>query len=317
MIHIQYQKSNYLINKNETIFSTGEYKFLLIEVILTIFSPNIYFDGIDIVATQSFNNYELSFPLNFLLFSFVLIRLYKPLKLILFLTRYFDFRAGRISSMMGLKLDFVFAIKCILCKHQIIFVGSLLLLSILSFSLLMNIYEGPVFQILLQENSSSTNNFENFNNCLWFIIVTTTTIGYGDYYPVTNIARIVTVLSSIVGNICLSILTYATLCYFTTSDSENVLIKFISRIECKENLDKMSVCYFKCSVKFLLARNTLIKFLKDRPIEASNENFNVKISMSELQSNKREFEKIRTVYYNNLYSKIKYKREFKQIYQYY
>lgn len=276
-------------------------------------SPNIYFEGIEVTASKSFNNYELNFPLNFLLFPFVLIRLYKPLKLILFLTRYFDFRAGRISSMMGQKLDFIFAIKCILCKHQNMFVGSILIVATLCFSLLMNMYEGPAFYYLKQENQSSTNNFEKFNDCLWFIIVTTTTIGYGDYYPVTNLARIVTVLASIVGNICLSILTYATLCYFTTSISENSLIKFISRIECKENLDKISVSYFKSSVKYLLTRNSLVKFLKEKPINSSLLD---RINPSkEIQNNIKEFEKIRSLYYDCLYTKIKYKREFKQIYQ--
>lgn len=194
------------------------------------------------------------------------------------------------------------------------FVGSILVVATLSFSLLMNMYEGPVFQVLVQENSSSTNSFENFNNCLWFIIVTTTTIGYGDYYPVTNIARIVTILASIVGNICLSILTYAFLCHFTTTDTENALIKFISRIESKENLDKMSVSYFKSSVKYLFARNSLVRFLKEKPIDVENDIKN-KIPIKEVQANRREFEKIRKIYYNNLYSKIKFKREFKQIYQ--
>lgn len=290
-------------------FSTGDYKYLFIEIFLIVSSPNIYFDGITLTATKDFNNYELVFPLNFVVFPFIFIRLYKPLKLILFLTRYFDFRARRISSMMGLKLEYIFALKCLLCKRPSTFILTILSISTLSFSLLMNIYEGPVFGQLKLDSPSSTNSFESYYSCLWFIIVTTTTIGFGDYYPVTNVARIVTVMAAIVGNICLSILTYTTLCYFTISVQEQQLVTLISRLEYKSSLDHISAKFLKSSVKYLFARNALVKFLRENKIDLEGKD------ITKFKASNLEFKSIRDKYYQALYMKIEAKREFKRIYQ--
>lgn len=39
----------------------------------------------------------------------------------------------------------------------------------------------------------------NYPNCLWCILVTMATLGYGDYFPRTFPGRIVIILASIVG----------------------------------------------------------------------------------------------------------------------
>lgn len=316
MIHIEYDKSKFSINKNETIFSTGDYKYLIAEIILTAASPNIFYHGIDITVKESFNNYELVFPLNYLLFPFVFLRLYKPLRLILYLTKYFDFRADRISLMMGQKLEFIFAIKCLTYKNPTTSILIALSISILTFSLLMNMYEGPVFRQVVIDNPTSTNSFESYFNCLWFVIITTTTIGFGDYYPITNIGRLVTIMAAIAGSVCLSILTYTTLCYFTVTETEQHLITFISRIESKRALDKTSAVYLKASIKYLLARNCLVKFLKQNPVDLKLLSDQESKGINNSQTNNVDFNKIRDRYYAALYSKIKAKRDFKHIYQY-
>lgn len=48
--------------------------------------------------------------------------------------------------------------------------------------------------VLAFEQSAPGANIDNFSNALWWTIVTTATVGYGDYYPVTIYGRILSVL---------------------------------------------------------------------------------------------------------------------------
>ena len=51
--------------------------------------------------------------------------------------------------------------------------------------------------------------FGYYWNCFWCIIITMTTIGYGDYFPRTILGRSIIVLASISGVFMVSILVVA------------------------------------------------------------------------------------------------------------
>ena len=46
---------------------------------------------------------------------------------------------------------------------------------------------------------------QNFANCVWLIIITMTTVGYGDEYPTTFLGRIVSIMASITAVIMLAV----------------------------------------------------------------------------------------------------------------
>ncbi|TKD72188.1 potassium channel family protein [Pseudalkalibacillus hwajinpoensis] len=49
--------------------------------------------------------------------------------------------------------------------------------------------------------------FEHYGDALWWVIVTTTTVGYGDLYPVTAVGRIIAIFYMIVGISLIGIVT--------------------------------------------------------------------------------------------------------------
>jgi voltage-gated potassium channel len=61
--------------------------------------------------------------------------------------------------------------------------------------------------VLLFEENAKTSNIHNYPDALWWAIVTVTTVGYGDRYPVTEGGRIVAVILMLVGIGLIGVLT--------------------------------------------------------------------------------------------------------------
>jgi voltage-gated potassium channel len=57
---------------------------------------------------------------------------------------------------------------------------------------------GSLWMLRLEQNRPGTN-FEKASDALWYVIVTMSTVGYGDQFPVTNAGRILGVVIIIIG----------------------------------------------------------------------------------------------------------------------
>jgi len=49
------------------------------------------------------------------------------------------------------------------------------------------------------ESEAQPEKFEDFDNALWWAVVTMTTVGYGDVYPVTHIGKMFTIVMMLLG----------------------------------------------------------------------------------------------------------------------
>jgi len=75
-------------------------------------------------------------------------------------------------------------------------------MSIFLFMIAIRIFERPVTRALNEMGSSDSLDFGNFFSCFWFIIITMTTVGYGDLYPRTLLGRTLNIFISLYG-ICI------------------------------------------------------------------------------------------------------------------
>ena len=77
--------------------------------------------------------------------------------------------------------------------------------------------------ILGAERGVSGSNITNFGDAVWWAIVTTTTVGYGDYFPVTVTGRIVSGALMVLGISLIGVVTASVAAWFvrlTTAESE-------------------------------------------------------------------------------------------------
>lgn len=105
------------------------------------------------------------------------------------------------SKMNGFLPNSKFAIKAYLKYHSLIVLTLSFFISTLIFGWAVRQFE-RVTPPLIQ---TSIHKFDNFWNSLWCMVLTMTTIGYGDIYPSTHLGRLVTIIAGIWGVFVLSL----------------------------------------------------------------------------------------------------------------
>mmetsp|Transcript_17679 Transcript_17679/g.15492 ORF Transcript_17679/g.15492 Transcript_17679/m.15492 type:complete len:152 (+) Transcript_17679:499-954(+) len=121
-------------------------------------------------------------------------RLYMLFRLFDHYTVWTDERAMRVCKINGFTADSKFAIKAYLKYKSFIVLFISLVLSIVVFGFAVRLFERPFSE-----------DFDSVYNCFWNVIVTMTTIGYGDIYVQTHLSRLVIIAACIWGVFILSL----------------------------------------------------------------------------------------------------------------
>ena len=113
----------------------------------------------------------------------------------------FDNLANRLCRMYGSKSDFFFSLKCLFKDKPLLLIFIMFTCSSLIFG----------YAIYLAERNLSVDSYQpytanNFSNAIWLILVTTTTVGYGDYFPQTILGRLIIFIVAIWGTFIISIM---------------------------------------------------------------------------------------------------------------
>jgi potassium intermediate/small conductance calcium-activated channel subfamily N protein 2 len=110
------------------------------------------------------------------------------------LSKYYSPRADRISKMLGSRLSFTFAIKCNIKKQPLKVIITLTSVVTLILGLCIYIIESPV-----------QTTYARLKSCFWNILITITTVGYGDYHADSTLGRFIIVVAALFGTIIFSI----------------------------------------------------------------------------------------------------------------
>jgi voltage-gated potassium channel len=79
-------------------------------------------------------------------------------------------------------------------------------------------------------------NIHNFGDALWWAVVTVTTVGYGDTYPVTSGGRGVAVVLMLVGIGLIGVLTATVASFFVQESAEAEKSELIARLDRIESM---------------------------------------------------------------------------------
>mgnify|MGYP002144851069 CR=1 FL=1 len=232
---------------------SGSLKKIIFEIGIFITHPNPLTHDIELDMYLENYNYSYTHYLNDIFTVLCLLRIYFFLKLYLEMSDYYRPRGQRISKMNNVVSDLPLSMKALFYNKP---VTSYLLIFVLV--LFFTSFSFKVFErdVVIQTEDTKFQ-FDSYWNNLWVVVVTMTTVGYGDISPKSVFGRIIGIICCIFGTCLISMLvvTITNVVQFTPIE-ENVFI-MLKRVELKEEKDKLAT-------KLIIQYYKNMKNLKDK-----------------------------------------------------
>lgn len=168
------------------------------ELVLQLVAPYSFLQGYKYIEYVEAYDVEIQYEINELLLIFSLVRVYTLFKMYIYYVEILTPRSQRVCEMNGCESNMMFAIKFLIKSQPAQFVVYSLLLSTVIFGYMLHVVEGPMTEV-------SGQNYRNIFSCMWNVIITLSTVGYGELYPKTLFGRFIGIIICFWGVIILSI----------------------------------------------------------------------------------------------------------------
>jgi hypothetical protein len=218
---------------------------LLIKLLINLLHPTPFFIGIDVEIFNEKYNYKAVHSINSIMTVFCLIRLWCFFKFYLIYSDYFSPRSQRICQMNNFETSLNFSMKANMSKapqnaYLILF---LIILGFCSYSL-------RIFERVLDEVSGQ--NFSSFWNTIWSLIITMTTVGYGDYFPSSFLGRLIGIMACTCGIFLISMLIVTISNLLELTPIEENVFKIIRRIKLTQEKDEIASKFVTKYLKYMV-----------------------------------------------------------------
>ena len=219
-----------IISEKDGFFSTGLWKYCILEtIILGICDPpylNYFFTG-------TMENYIFAFSLGGLINIETLFKSYVILRVYSYFSKYMTDSANSICNNSEANSGVHFAFKCEL-KHRpftVLFITFISFIFIFGFSLrTFEYFSVPKGFIHGTFKKNDQDYLKDLINSIWLIIVTMTTVGYGDFFPTENFGRIIVILAYLVGALLVSMTVVSLAVISEFSEEEGRAYSIIKKI---------------------------------------------------------------------------------------
>jgi hypothetical protein len=219
--------------------------------------------------------YTIIYSIDDIITFFILLRLYSILRLFSHHSIYTQSLAERVCERHGQSADTIFALKSFMKDSP--FVGIIIVFfSISLFSAAcMRIAERPE---IMAGDEITASRLENLADNLWVVFYTTTTVGYGNIYPITHVGRLTCIIACIFGNMYLGLLIVAIHQKMEHNDNEHLAYTWVCRHYKKTSIENHAKNAIRCAVRlFLLSkkwpRGTISKIKPNTRVKVNNRYF--------------------------------------------
>ena len=160
---------------------------------------------------------------DFLLCFCIMVRFVFLFRTLLSMSSYTEARAQRVCSIYGCDANTYFALKAMMKENPYKVLGVSILVSLLMMSYQLRLFERKV-------NSA----FNNITTAMWYMIITMTTIGYGDYAAQSHMGRFIVILIAFWGVFYVSLFVVALNNMLNFSSPQNKAFMLLTRLSAKE-----------------------------------------------------------------------------------
>ncbi|CAD8112935.1 unnamed protein product [Paramecium primaurelia] len=268
--HMNWLKSRNMINHKDRLWQTDQWQPLLIELTIYLIIPYPFLRGIRVYFSTYFQETQSYYHINEILELFMLSRTVFLFRSLLAQTFWYSNRTQRVCNLYACEGNYMFVAKSLMRTSpytaQFIALTSLICI----FAQGVRISENP-----LTRNDPNNNNLGKYDNAVWNIIISITTVGYGDFYTRTDLGRFVIFIVCVLGIFVISIMVVTLITSLETSTLESHAITVLERIQLRELMAK--------SASMQNRKGNLTKFQFKQLI------LNLRYNLNEFKINRRQY----------------------------
>ncbi|OMJ70122.1 hypothetical protein SteCoe_31976 [Stentor coeruleus] len=226
---LEWEKGRGLYSSFDNIQSSGKLKTLILELIINFLHPIWPLRNVHFLSFNTVFKVYIKYAYNDLLTICTILRIYHIINLYSVFSKYRTERSFRICKMNGNFAGTTWAVKCLMNDDPLKVVIALMVIGILIGGFCLRIFERPL-------NVYSELDFSYYGNTMWCVLLTMTTVGYGDYYPSTLPGRIVGLIICIWGVLVVSIMVLTVTNMLKLSSDEIKALSLYRRLNFREEL---------------------------------------------------------------------------------
>jgi hypothetical protein len=238
---MRWKRSTNQLTKYDNLINTGWWKLIGLEIFIALFTPYPFLKDETYKEWYEDHNTHAVYEINHLFLALAFLRWYLPWRLALTVSNYLTSRAHRLGVLNGCEVSYFFATKCLMKDMPLTAQWASMIASIGIGGFLLRVFEQPLSEVTAQEFS--------YSNSLWNVIVTMSTVGYGDFYPKTHMGRLVGVIICLWGVVVVSIFVVTVTNMLAFDPTEEKTYSLLQRLSYKEELKKQATYVLAAAYK--------------------------------------------------------------------
>jgi hypothetical protein len=207
--------------------------YLILKIVIFFFHPIPFTREIDLSFYNKKYDSTYTTSLNAIFTLLCFFRMWFFIKYYLVSSIYYEPRTQRICAMNGFNTDLFFSFKGNVRGNPFEIYGLIFAVIFFFFSYGIRIFERAL-------DSKTGLQFGNYWNCLWCLIITMTTVGYGDSTPSTEMGQFLVIMSCFCGVMLLSMLIVAITNILNLSGNEQSIYIMLERIDLMNEKDAVA-----------------------------------------------------------------------------
>lgn len=234
----------------DTLCTSKLYQMLLIELLYCIIHvpPRVSY-----AFQLSQNEGSYVYTLNMLIVLVMLGRIYLLWRFYIHYSSWNNIEAEKICRSCSCKSGMEFAVKAELKEKPYTLVAGVLAISIFIFGLVLRNFERP-----FEYRNINSMNWDYIWNGMWCIVITMSTVGYGDYFATTHYGRFVSVIACFWGTFLISLMVLSLTISSEFTPQESKSFNQIKKNEAEEEVKVKAANAIKFGIKLKI-------FLKKNP----------------------------------------------------
>ena len=272
---LQWERARALYSEFDTIKSSNKFRVLCLEILLNLIHPLWFLEDLEFSTHNTVYNTEINYPYNDILTVCTLFRVYHLVRLYSVFSKYRSERAYRVCSINGKFSGTSWAVKCLMNDNPLSVVFVMMIVGVLIGGYCLRIFERPL-------RNYSGLDFSDYGNAVWCVILTMTTVGYGDFFPSSLPGRIIGLIACVWGVLMVSIMVYSVTNMLKLSTYEERALSLHRKLEFREELKIKAAVMLVNSYKY---KRYSRKFPEDK--------INISIYLGRFQRALKEFQRFR------------------------